>query len=96
MKIPGADGVLDWFEQRVLADPLRAAEHECMVNLLARTLRSMREPRNDMGGVIRIEHADVIEPRAGFGGVVARLDPRRPVLVERGCALALNPTTHDD
>ena len=80
-KIPRADRVLDRLEQGVLADALAAAQHQRVVDLLLRALHPVREPMNDMIGVVGIDLAHMVEPRAGLRGV-AGLDRRRPIEVE--------------
>ena len=72
-KVPRPDRALDRLEQRVLADALLAAEHERVVDLLLRPLHPVGQPFDDVVGVVRIDVADVVEPRAGLVGV-ARLD----------------------
>ena len=52
-EVPRPDRPLDRLEQRVLADALRAAEHERVVDLLFRPLHPMREPSHDVVGVAR-------------------------------------------
>src|SRR5258708_34906041 len=65
LKIPGTNRALHWFERRVLAGALLvAADHECVVDLILRALHPMREPVDDMVGVVTEYLADVVEPRA--------------------------------
>src|SRR5271155_1202096 len=52
-EIPRPDRVLHGLEHRVLADPLFATENERVVNLFLRTLHPLREPLNDVIGVVR-------------------------------------------
>src|SRR5262249_51315940 len=96
VKIPGADGMLDRLEQRILADALRSAEHEPVVDLLLGSLYPLRQPPDDMVRVPRgvEDAAHVLDPRAGLGGV-AHLDAGRPIEVEAGHALAAHPAAVD-
>ena len=73
VEIPRPDGVLDRLEHRVLADALRAAQHQRVVDLLARALHAVRQPADDVLGVVGIDLADVVEPRLGL----ARRRPAR-------------------
>ena len=61
-----------------------------MVDLLGRPLHPVRQPANDVLGVVGIDLVDVIDPPVGLGGV-AGLDQRRAVMVERGDAGPLDP-----
>ena len=47
--------MLDRLKQGVLADSLRAAEHQCVVDLVAGMLPVMRQPANDVVGVVGID-----------------------------------------
>src|SRR6516165_5152979 len=60
-EVPGSDSMLEWFEQRVLAYTLIAAEHERVVDLLRRALHSLREPAND---VVRLGRVNPV--RVGY------------------------------
>ena len=70
LEVPRAHGAFDRFEQRVLADPLGAAEHQPVVDLLTRSLHAMGEERDDMVGVVGVDPLDVVNPSA-------RPSPRR-------------------
>jgi hypothetical protein len=59
-------------------------------------IRAMRQPRNNMFGNIISEHLPrVIEPRHGLCRITA-LDYRRPIEIETGNALAIDPSTFRD
>jgi hypothetical protein len=60
-KVPRPDGVLDGLEQRVLADALRTAEHQRVINLLVRTLHAMRHPRHDVLRIGAVNRPDVFD-----------------------------------
>ena len=77
-KVPRADGALDRFEQRVLADALKAAEHQAVVDLLLRPLHPVGEEGNDVVGLVRVDSADMLDPRPGLRRV-AGARARRPV-----------------
>jgi hypothetical protein len=77
LKIPRSDGMLDRFEQSILADALLAAKHQSVVDLLLRTLRPLSEPSNDVIGIIWKNFADVFEPRTGLTGITGD-NRRRP------------------
>ena len=65
-KIPWADSSLDRFEQRVLADPLKAAKDQAVIDLLVRPLRPVGEEGNDVIGFVWINSADMLDPRLGL------------------------------
>ncbi len=94
-EIPRADRVLDRFEHRVLADALRAAEHERVVDLLLRPLHAVGQPQDHVLGLLAVDLADVLQPRPGLAGI-AWLDLRRPVEVETAHAAALDPAARRD
>ena len=79
-EIPGTDRVLDRLEQRVLADALFAAEHQGVVDLVGRLLNAMRQPADDVAGIVAVELLDVVQPAIGVTG--DRRDDRRAVEVE--------------
>ena len=89
-EIPWPDRVLDRLQQRVLADALQAAEHERVVDLLVGPLHAVRQPMDDVIGVVGIDLVDVVEPRAGLGGVAGSMR-RRPIEVEAASRRALDP-----
>ena len=69
VEIPRSDGVFDRLKQRILADALRAAQHQRVVDLLAGSLHPMRQPANDMRGIVGIDRVHVVEPGSGLIGV---------------------------
>jgi hypothetical protein len=95
MKIPRSNGVFERLDHRVLADALRTAQHECVVDLVGGMLHALRQPLNDMAGVIGIDLAHMVKPRSGLCSV-AQLNPRRPIEVEAGDVFAIDPTAVDD
>jgi hypothetical protein len=79
MKIPRADRMLDRLEEGVLADALRSAQNQSVIEFLSRQLHAVRQPFDDMGGVLgAVDRVGMVDPRAGFSGV-AELDPGRTV-----------------
>ena len=83
--------MLHGFKQRVFANTLRATEHERVVDLFLRTLHPVREPFHNMVGVAANHLVHMIEPRISFGGIT-RFDRRRPIEVEAGHAVLLDPS----
>src|SRR5262249_13575651 len=84
LEIPGPDGALHRFEQRVLAGALLlASEHERVVDLLLRALHPMGEPLDDVLRFLAEDLVDVLAPGTGLGRI-ARLERRRSVEVEAG------------
>src|SRR5262245_30140659 len=65
-----------------------------MVDFLLRALHPMRQPWNDVIGVIGIDFAGVIEPWIGLRGV-AELDSPRSIVVEARHFRALDPNAVD-
>ena len=61
-----------------------------MIDLLGRPLHPVRQPADDVLGVVGIDLVDMVDPLVGLGGV-AGLDQRRAVMVERGDAGPLDP-----
>ena len=59
-----------------------------------RALHPVRQPVDDVVGVVWEDPVDVVDPGFGLAGV-AQLDARRPVQVEAGHALALDPAAVD-
>src|SRR5262249_40296422 len=90
VEIPWADSVFDRLEQRVLADALVAAEDERVVDLLLRALHAMREPCNDVFGIMGVNLIHVFRPWIGFADV-SLLEHRRAIKVEATHAFALDP-----
>jgi hypothetical protein len=66
-----------------------------VVDLLRRPLHPVREPVDDVLGVVGIDLGHVIEPRVSLGGI-AGLEQRRPVVIERGHAVAFDPAAGGD
>jgi len=58
-------------------------------------LHDVREPANDMIGIVRIDLAEVIKPRLNIIGI-AKGDRRRPVKVEHAGARVFEPSTVRD
>ena len=58
LEVPCADCVLDRLEQGVLADALKAAEDEPVVDLLLRPLHPVGEKLDDVAGVVGIDPAE--------------------------------------
>src|SRR5262249_51416814 len=79
--VPRPDGVRDRLDDRVLADALRATEHDRMVDLLAWALHTMGEPADDVLGLVGEDALHMRKPRTGSVGA-AVLDHRRTVQVE--------------
>src|SRR5262245_34916775 len=69
VKIPRTDRVLGRLKQRVFADALGAAEHQSVIELLLWPLHPMRQPIDDVTGVVRINSADMSEPRVRLASV---------------------------
>jgi hypothetical protein len=91
VKIPRADRMLDRLEQRILADTLRAAQHQGVVDLLGRPLHTVRQPAHDMCHIIlSVDGFDVADPRIGLSRF-AELEPGRPVQIEAGHLGAHDP-----
>ncbi len=67
-EIPGADRILDRLQQCVLADALRTDEDERVVDLLLWLLHPVRQPLDDVLGIVGINLVHVVEPRPGLGG----------------------------
>ena len=65
-EVPRAYGALDGFEQGVLADALKAAEDEPMIDLLVRPLHAMGEQRDDVVGFVGVDRPDMRDPRPGL------------------------------
>ena len=65
--------MLDRLEQRVLADALCAAEHQRVVDLLVRALHPVREPADDVVGIVAEDLVDVVEPGVGLAGVAGAI-----------------------
>jgi hypothetical protein len=91
-KFHGPDRSLQGFKQSVLADALSASKNQRVVDLLSWPLHAMREPINDMLGIIAENFADVVEPRPRLGRITLLAD-RWSIEVETGDVLALNPST---
>jgi hypothetical protein len=86
---------LDRLDKGILANPLGAAEHDGVVDLLTRPLHPVGEPADNVVAIIRIDFIDVVEPRFGHGGV-AGYDGRRSVEIEAGHPGALDPSAFID
>ena len=82
-EVPRADRVAHRMQQRVLADAGRAAEQQRVVDLLGRALHPVRQPAEDVAGVVGIDLADMVEPWLGLAGIAGQA-ARRPVEVEDG------------
>ena len=72
MKFHGPTAFSDWFQHRVFADAVGAAEKQRVVEFLPRTLYPVRKPLDDMLDIIGIDFLDVIEPRPGRIRVAGR------------------------
>jgi hypothetical protein len=90
VEIPRSHRALHRLEQRVLADPLGAAEHQRVVDLVLRVLHPVGQPFDDMFGIVAEDFADMVKPRMGLG-CVARLDHRWPVEVEAADTVPPDP-----
>jgi hypothetical protein len=64
-----------------------------VVDLISWVLHPVRQPFDDVVGVVWISFADMIEPRSGFSRV-AEFDARLSKEVEAGNALAFDPSSH--
>ena len=95
LEIPRAYCVLDRLEQCVLADALRSAEHEGVIDLFLRALHPVRQPRDDVAGVVGIDLVGVLKPGAGLASI-ARHNSRRPIVIEASHLRALDPAAGDD
>jgi hypothetical protein len=62
MEIPRADGALQRFEDRILADALLAAESQYVVDLLARPLHAMGLPALDVTCFIGPQSVQMVAP----------------------------------
>ena len=67
--IPRADRVFRWLEQGVLPDPLSAAQHQRVVDLLGRPLHPVRQPGDDMLGIGGVDFVHVVDPQIRLGGI---------------------------
>ena len=65
-EVPRPDRPLGGLQQGVLADALRAAENQGVVDLVLRPLNPVGEPSDDVCGVSWIDEAKVVEPRVGL------------------------------
>src|SRR5262249_50719642 len=95
VEIPRSDGALDRLQQRILADALGAAKHERMVDLLLRALYPLRQPVNDVHGVVRENLVHMFEPTLGFARI-AELEPRLAIEIETGDTALLDPAAVRD
>src|SRR5215475_10038702 len=73
--------MLHGFEQCILADTLRAAEHERVVEFVLGKLYAMRQPVDDVVNIIGKDFLDMVAPNIGLG-CVAELDHRCAVEIE--------------
>ena len=94
-EVPRADRVLHRLKRGVFANALIAAEHQCVVDLLAWSLHPLRKPLHDMVGVIAKHAAYVIEPGAGVAGITW-LERRRAIQIEAAHPAALDPAAFRD
>jgi hypothetical protein len=62
-EVPRTDRVHQGLDDRALADALPAAEAERVVDLLARPLHAVGEPRDDVVGIVGVDLVDVTAPR---------------------------------
>src|SRR5262245_15791061 len=68
-EITGTDRALDRLEQCILADALRTAKHQGMVDLHLRLLHPLRQPHDDVATVLLTEDLpDMVEPRLRICG----------------------------
>ncbi len=90
-EVPGPDRVLDGFQQRVLPDALRAAQHQRVIDFSLRdTVRGCASQRTMCPVIVRIDLGQMIEPRIDQTPVTV-LDRWRPIEVETVRARALDP-----
>ena len=80
-KIPRTDCLLQRRKDRILTDTGRAAEHQGVVDLIARPLAALCEVFEEMPVILGINFLHQPDPKAGFRRI-ARLDPWPPVEVE--------------
>ena len=65
--------MLDRLEQRILADTLRAAQHQGVIDLLGRPLHAVRQPAHDMCRIILgVDRFDMVDPRIGLSRFARR------------------------
>ncbi len=67
--VPGADGILQRLEDRVLAAALRAAKRDAVIDFHLRVLDPVRHPSDDVIGVFLAIEPDKLQPAFGFGWV---------------------------
>ena len=94
-EVPWPDRVFDGLEQGVLADALRSAKDKCVVDLLVGVLHAVRQPWDDMIGVVRVDFVYMVEPWTCLVWVTW-LDVGRYIEVEAGDTVALDPATLGD
>src|SRR5262249_49406998 len=73
LEVPATNRFLYCLQQRIFPDALRADEHERVVDLASWSLHAVRQPFDDVVGIIWINPMDMIEPELGFAGV-AKID----------------------
>ena len=68
-KFHGPTACLTGSSRVSLPMPCWSAQHQRVVDLLLRALHPVRQPLDDMVGVVGIDLVDMVEPRTGFGGI---------------------------
>jgi hypothetical protein len=76
------DRLLHGFERGVLADPVAPAEDKCVVDFFLWPLNAVRQPVEDMIGVVRVDVLDVLYPLVRLTGIAWNY-ARSEVLIER-------------
>src|SRR5262249_18862094 len=93
LKIPGTDGALHLLQRRIFCGALLLnAEHERMVDLLLRTLHSLRKPFDDVLSIVAENFVQMLKPRTGLVGI-APLDHWWPIEIEADIPLLFDPAT---
>jgi hypothetical protein len=87
-KVPGPDGLLDWFKDRILADAGQAAQNDSVIDLLLWALDSVRQKVDQVLIAIGVGTADVTEPWSCFLRITAP-DGWRAIQIKRAAALTI-------
>ena len=94
-EVPRSDRMFHWLQQRVFADALSTAQHQCVIDLLARMLDAVCQPSHDVIEIVGIDFMDMVKPSIGGSGI-SQFDHRRAIQVETADIIAIDPTALRD
>jgi hypothetical protein len=92
LEIPWTNRMLHRLEHRVLADTWLSGEYKGVIDLNFWLLPSLREPFDDMIGIVGKDHMHEINPPTSLVWI-AQVNVRRPVQIEAAHAVSVDPAT---